>query len=302
MLGTPFVSIIMPVFNTQAYVREAIESIIAQTFDDWELIVVDDGSTDRSREVVEACMNGRNLPIRLVTHSDNGNHGANASRNRGLEFARGAYVAYLDSDDVWLPNKLEDQAKLASQHPTVSLFLGATCYWYPEAPASDKVIAVGGPQDQIVAPPQLFHALYPIGTGSAPSVNTILVKREALIRVGGWDTQFRSFTDQAFFVKFYLSEPVFISSSVYDRYRQNRAGSIMNLYLTGQRFYSEKLFFLRWLKAHLAAEHPHAATERALVEAAVRDPRLWFFNSPIRYELFMFARRIRNRIARALST
>ncbi|MCZ8096477.1 MAG: glycosyltransferase family 2 protein [Burkholderiales bacterium] len=297
----PLVTVIMPVFNTESYVGEAIESVIAQTYENWELIVVDDGSTDGSRLVVLQFVEACNSRIRLVDHPDGANHGVNASRNRGFEFASGEYIAYLDSDDKFLSDKLEKQIKLASQHPGVSLFLGATRYWHPNDLAYDRVVAVGGPQDQIVLPPRLFEELYPIGSGMAPSVNTILVKRDALIRAGGWDAQFRSYDDQPFLVKFYLAHSIFVSSSVYDNYRQKRSDSIMNTVLTGHGYYYSRLVFLHWLERYLIDNYPDRTNELSLVRESLRDPKLWFLSSPTRYWLSSIWKRARNRIGRLVS-
>src|SRR4030095_324761 len=100
----PSVSIMMPFLNREATLSRAIQSILAQTFQDWELIAVDDGSTDRSVEVIEGFKDAR---IQVVRHERN--LGVAAARNTAIKEARGAYSALLDSDDEWLPAKLERQ-------------------------------------------------------------------------------------------------------------------------------------------------------------------------------------------------
>ncbi len=102
-MQSPKVSIIMPLFNAAAYVRDAIESILAQLFDDFELLVVDDGSTDSGPDFVRAISDHR---VRLI--SGNTNAGPAAARNRGLAAARGRYIAFFDSDDIALPEMLAD--------------------------------------------------------------------------------------------------------------------------------------------------------------------------------------------------
>lgn len=94
------VSVIVPLYNKRAYVRRALDSIAAQTFDDFELLVVDDGSTDGSEEIVEAYDDPR---LRLIRQP---NAGPGAARNRGLREARGELLAFLDADDEWLPGYL----------------------------------------------------------------------------------------------------------------------------------------------------------------------------------------------------
>ncbi|MBF7731161.1 glycosyltransferase family 2 protein [Pseudomonas sp. N040] len=100
------VSIISPVFNSSRFLRETLESVKAQTREDWELICVDDGSSDDSAAVVESFA-ARDCRIRLIRLGQNS--GAAVARNVGIDAARGRYIAFLDSDDLWLPHKLETQ-------------------------------------------------------------------------------------------------------------------------------------------------------------------------------------------------
>ena len=96
----PEVSVVIPAYNASGYVREAAESALAQTFDDLEVIVVDDGSTDDTAAVADG------LDVRCVRQS---NQGVSAARNRGIAESTGRYVAFLDADDAWLPAKLATQ-------------------------------------------------------------------------------------------------------------------------------------------------------------------------------------------------
>lgn len=102
------VSIIVPVYNAAAYLEKTIRMAEEQTCRDWELLLVDDCSTDRSREIIRECVKRRpDERIRLICQEKN--QGAAAARNRGLKEAKGRYIAFLDADDVWLPEKLEKQ-------------------------------------------------------------------------------------------------------------------------------------------------------------------------------------------------
>ena len=101
---TPLVSVIMPAYNAGAFLEEAIESVIAQTVTDWELFVLDDCSTDNTRQLA-AEFADRDPRIHLVANEEN--MGVARTRNRGLGLCRGQYVALLDSDDYWKPNWLE---------------------------------------------------------------------------------------------------------------------------------------------------------------------------------------------------
>ena len=105
------VSIIMPSYNTAPYITESINSVIAQTYTDWELIVVDDASTDNTDEVVASChpREGGDLSSKIHYLKNDRNRGAAYSRNRALREAKGRWIAFLDSDDIWTPDKLEKQ-------------------------------------------------------------------------------------------------------------------------------------------------------------------------------------------------
>ena len=110
------VSVIIPLFNKAPYVARALASVAAQTYPDFEVIVVDDGSTDGGTQMVEVC---KEPPIRLITQD---NAGPGAARNRGLELAQGELVAFLDADDEWLPDYLAESVRLLDQYgPDVAL-------------------------------------------------------------------------------------------------------------------------------------------------------------------------------------
>lgn len=116
----PLVSVIMPMYNSARYVAESIESVIAQTYSNWELMVIDDGSIDDSIKIVKE-YSRRDDRIKLLF---NDNHVGNPSapRNYGIEKAQGEFIAFLDSDDVWLPEKLEEQLQLFKDKDTKVVF------------------------------------------------------------------------------------------------------------------------------------------------------------------------------------
>ena len=110
----PLISVIIPTFNRAAWVREAVDSVLAQTFQDFELIVVDDGSTDSTGEGLGP------YGDRLRTIFQD-RQGVSAARNRGLEMAAGKWLAFLDSDDLWLPHKLETQVEFFNRNPRAEI-------------------------------------------------------------------------------------------------------------------------------------------------------------------------------------
>lgn len=110
----PTVSVVIPTYNRAKYVTETIDSVLSQSYTDYEIIVVDDGSTDNTREALAPYMDR----IRYIHQQ---NSGVSAARNRGIKAARGKWIAFLDSDDIWLPEKLAVQIKDISKYPGVCL-------------------------------------------------------------------------------------------------------------------------------------------------------------------------------------
>jgi len=101
------VSIIMPSFNTGLYIADSIDSVIHQSYQNWELIIVDDCSADNTDQIVSSYLKDD----RVKLYKNEGNYGAAVSRNRALREAKGRWIAFLDSDDLWMPEKLEKQIK-----------------------------------------------------------------------------------------------------------------------------------------------------------------------------------------------
>jgi glycosyltransferase involved in cell wall biosynthesis len=113
---TPFFSVIIPTYNRQHLFEIALESVLNQTYRDFEVIIVDDGSTDQTREVIKIFDDSR------VKYHYQENHGVSHARNRGLEISRGKFIAFLDSDDSWVPQKLERVNEAINRHPHLSIF------------------------------------------------------------------------------------------------------------------------------------------------------------------------------------
>ena len=134
--GSPTVSVIMPAYNVQAYLEDAIRSVMNQTFQDWELVVVDDTSTDNTPNILQAL--AKEEP-RLVVERLAKNRGVGYCRNRALELAKSRFVAFLDSDDRWHPEKLSHQLAFMQNNGAGFSFtayevISATGEWLSLAP------------------------------------------------------------------------------------------------------------------------------------------------------------------------
>lgn len=114
------ISIIIPTYNRAHTLKRAIDSVMAQTFRDFELIVVDDASTDETQKLLaELVRTAGDVPFKVFTLPENS--GVSVARNYGIEYSQGQWIAFLDSDDEWLPEKLAEQMKFVNEHPDVRL-------------------------------------------------------------------------------------------------------------------------------------------------------------------------------------
>ena len=126
--ATPLVSVVMPFFNGASFLHESIASVASQSYDRWELLLVDDGSTDGSANVARSWVADRPARMRYLQHADAANRGISASRNLGIRHASGELVAFLDADDVWLKDKLARHVELLAARPEAGMMYGRTEY------------------------------------------------------------------------------------------------------------------------------------------------------------------------------
>jgi glycosyltransferase involved in cell wall biosynthesis len=144
IMRAPQISVILIFLNAAEFISEAIESVLRQTYRDWELILVDDGSIDASTKIARGHAR-RVRQISYVDHPGHANRGMSASRNLGLTRARGEFIAFIDADDLWLPCKLIEQAALLSQHPGLALVAGSHIEQDGLAEGSPRtIVKVGG--------------------------------------------------------------------------------------------------------------------------------------------------------------
>lgn len=116
MLSSPLISVIMPAYNAELYIKEAIESILAQTFTDFEFLIYNDGSTDKTHEIISAFNDKR-----IIYKKMDVNAGYLRFLNEGLVIAKGKYIARMDADDIAMPNRFEEQFKYLEEHPDVGI-------------------------------------------------------------------------------------------------------------------------------------------------------------------------------------
>jgi glycosyltransferase involved in cell wall biosynthesis len=272
------VSIITPFLNAGRFIEESIQSVLAQTFDNWELLLVDDGSTDASTGIALRYAAAHPDRIRYLSHEHRQNRGASASRNLGARHARGEYLAFLDADDVYLPRKLEVQVPILDAHPDVAMLYAATEYWYswsgrPDDADRDWVWRrYGAKPDTVIEPPRMLVRFLEDG-GTVPCMGGVLVRRAAVESVGGWEESFRRIcTDQVFHAKLCLNFPVMIVDACLDRYRQHDDSSCRIVERAGQLDAAFETY-LSWLESYVASQPIVAPTVRAAARTAMRRHR-----------------------------
>lgn len=180
----PAVSVIIPTYNRAPYIAETIESVLNQTYTDYEIIVIDDGSTDNTREAVGPYTD----QIQYVVQENSGSSGA---RNHGLRLAQGQYIAFLDSDDVWLPDKLEKQITYMEAHPEAGLVYG------PYQPVDSNLQPFGTPS----ATPHHGDAYEDMLGGCVIATSNVLMRREATVQVGEFDPYLEMMQDIDYWIR-----------------------------------------------------------------------------------------------------
>ena len=273
---TGLVSVIIPFLNTEEFLEEAIQSVLFQTYRNWELLLVDDGSSDKSGAIARSYAHSHPDKIIYLQHEGSGNKGVCASRNLAVAHARGEYIALLDSDDVWMEGKLMEQVALLLEFPQVSMFCEASLYWqnWKDLKLPNQLVPVGASGGRYYEPPELALQLYPLGAGAAPCPSGLLMRKEMILRQGGFEEVFAGkyqvYEDQAFLIKIYLHETVYISESCNNLYRQ-RPGSLMDSTVGEKKYQEVRQYFLKWLETYLSQQSmPFPEVEKKLKKAMLR--------------------------------
>ena len=188
--ASPAVSVVMTVYNTERYVAEAVESVLSQTFRDFEFIVIDDGSTDRSPAILRDYA-ARDRRIKLVSRP---NTGIVAAANEGISMARGRYLARMDSDDVCLPRRFETQVRYLDEHPECVL-VGSRVTVVD--PYGSPVLESG----QKLTHEEIDAELLGSGGGWAIVQPSAMMRTEAVRRVGAYRGRHNVSEDQDLFLR-----------------------------------------------------------------------------------------------------
>ena len=279
----PVVTVVIIFCNEIDFLAEAVDSVLNQTMDDWELLLVDDGSSDGSTELALQYAAQRPARVRYLDHPGHATCGMSASRNRGVLAATGRYIAYLDGDDRWLPEKLERQLALFDDQPEAAIVYGPLIRWYSwtgrEADrCRDDLYGIHGDgftlaTGTLLRPPELVSMLIR-HKDLVPS--GAMFERELFLAVGGAEPEFTdNYEDAVVFVKMGLAAAAYCADQSWYLYRQypdeadrrrRAVGRPDANRLRGDRARSR---FLDWVEAYLADQR---IDSRAL-QRSLRDAR-----------------------------
>jgi glycosyltransferase involved in cell wall biosynthesis len=189
----PMVSVIIPTFNRAVFVLEAIESVLKQTLKDFELIVIDDGSIDGTEEAL------KKYGDRIIYHYQD-NRGVSSARNQGLHLSRGKWIAFLDSDDLWFPEKLKTQLEFFSQNPQAAICQTEEI-WVRNGRRMNARKRHRKFAGDIFAPSLLLCLVSP---------SAVMIKRELFAQVGYFDETLPACEDYDLWLRISARFPVFL--------------------------------------------------------------------------------------------
>jgi glycosyltransferase involved in cell wall biosynthesis len=278
--GLPLVSVVVPFLDAERFLADAIESVLAQTYSRWELVLVDDGSSDGSTELAQAYAARYRERLRLLRRPEHRN--LSAARNYGVNHSHGKYVAFLDADDVWMRMKLEEQVAILETVPEAAATYGKEMIWYSwtgrAADATRDVwVDLGLPSDALVRPPELLRLVLESRIPT-PSPSCFAIRRDAFEAVGGFDEGFCArhpvFEDQALLSKVYLTESVYVSSACWVRYRRHANSLVSQAVRSGDKVAAGRSF-CDFVAARLTER---GVTDESLWRAL--DKKRWRYQHP----------------------
>lgn len=222
----PLFSVVIPLHNKEPFIAETLSSALAQTFTDFEIIVVNDGSTDKGGDIVQSFKDAR------IHYIATENQGVSAARNTGIQAAKGQLIAFLDADDLWKPNHLEALYDLYTAYPQAGMY----CSRYN--------IRIGNGVSQKPAFIDLredFQGIveHPFSTSMVNRVaqtSAVCVPKNVLENLGGFNENVSNMEDTELWIKIMLSAPVCITHTVTVIYNADVPQSLTKLNLSQQRF------------------------------------------------------------------
>lgn len=252
-MSEPLISVITNFYNAGQFISDAIESVIIQTYYNWELILIDDGSSDDSTYIAKEYV--KKFPGRILyyEHKNHNNRGTSTSRNLGIKHSSGSLITFLDADDIYLPNRLEEHLKIFNKYPEVETVFGATKYWYswndPKL-VSKNFVQTLEISPGIYYPPKLLLLML-TKRAVVPCMGGLTIRKDVIDSVGGFVEEFTGmYDDQVLYSKLMLNSKVYIDDNFYDLYRQHNE-SCCSLAINSNSVLKYENMFLTWLNNYV---------------------------------------------------
>jgi glycosyltransferase involved in cell wall biosynthesis len=264
MSDLPLVTVVVPIFNAGRFLEDCIESVLAQEYDRWELMLVDDGSTDGGQAIALRYADSYTRRIRFLRHEGGANRGSSATRNLGARYGRGRFVTFLDADDTLYPHTLREQVAALVADPAVGFVHGRALEWRgwksaEDAPSADTPFSLGDlPTDRALPPRRLLELMLP-RKAAAPLMGTLMIRRSIFDAAGGFEEAFTGmYDDQVLVAKANLVSSSYAADRIWSRYRQHPDSMYTVARLSGRKVESRRMY-LRWLEAALSNLEPGEA-------------------------------------------
>jgi glycosyltransferase involved in cell wall biosynthesis len=215
-MPNPTVSVVIAAYNARRFLPETLASVFHQTYASWEVIVVDDGSTDGTGELIREYQ-GKVIYLRQP------NRGPSAARNEGIKIARGRYLAFLDSDDLWSAGKLAMQVDFMERNPQIGLVFSDMEEFDQEKTLCGSLLAGSLFASEMVPGPPIDDAERKLLVEDFIPTSTVLVRRECLAKVGLFDESFRFSEDRELWLRIARLFPIAVIPAVLGRKRDHDA-------------------------------------------------------------------------------
>lgn len=251
----------MTVWNALPYLAEAIESVLGQqTSASWELVIVNDGSSDGSDTIISRYAAREPQRIRVLMHPGRVNLGISASRNLGISAIQGRFLTFLDADDVWLPHRLEHHLRLLQRYPSAAMVYGQAERWFDPALPYTRGLASNGlnftpPLLPAGERPGLLRSPDPLpwflqDEELTPCTCAVMVRTDIAHELNAFEAPFSGmYDDQVFYAKVALHHRILVDTEVVARYRRHAESCCAKGVGTAVQMDCRELFLL-WLREY----------------------------------------------------
>lgn len=211
----PLCSVIIPAYNAEKFIVDALDSVFAQNYSPIEVIVVDDGSTDKTAEVVrEYRQSNEQNKLKYICRKNSGPSGA---RNTGIKSSKSAYVAFLDADDMWTKGKLLKQIQLMEEHPDVGLLFGDSSRFSDEGNLVSSMLRKNGYNQDFFGDDFYVIDAYKkiLANNNFITTGSVILRREYIEKIGFFDEELRHSEDVDFWLQIAFQYPIAYSKDLW---------------------------------------------------------------------------------------